>query len=64
MEEDVDALAEAAEYWNQARYHLAQLVQLLKDSDIDTEKFREEFVNSELEEGILDAVEEASERQE
>lgn len=60
MDEDVDALADAVEYWKQARFHFGQLLRLFVDGDVDREAFRDEFVDTHLDAALLDLLEEVA----
>lgn len=60
MEEDVDALADAVEYWKQARFHFGQLLALFREGAVDREAFRDEFVDTRLDEALLDLLEEVA----
>lgn len=60
MDEDVDALADAVEYWKQARFHFGQLLALFSEDAVDRDAFRDEFVDTRLDEALLDLLEEVA----
>lgn len=56
MTDEIDALADAVEYWKQARFHFGQLLRAFVDGDLDREAFRDEFVDTELDAALLDLL--------